>query len=173
LLGLIDDLPTVGPGWECDFINVIGDELDENGNPIIEEVEFWRRDPVQCIQDLIGNPIFRDVMKYAPERIYRDKDGRIRLYGEAWSADWWWQIQVRAIFCFGIHYEADKFNIEKAAKTRYSCTDYSLDRQNQAHQLQRRQKRLARLPHDCKYCKGDSPKAQCSRDYPYWLYSRA
>jgi hypothetical protein len=135
LLGLIDDLPTTGPGWECDFINVTGDELDEKGNPIIEEVEFWRRDPVQCIRDLIGNPIFRSVMKYAPERIYRDKDGRIRMYGEAWSADWWWQIQVRIIQCFKAHHDADKFNIEKAPKTCYSCTNHPVNRQNKAYKL--------------------------------------
>jgi hypothetical protein len=133
LLGLIDDLPTTGPDWECDFIHITGDELDDAGNPLIEEVEFWRRDPIQCIRDLIGNPVFRNVMKYAPERVYCDKDGRIRMYGEAWSADWWWQIQVCLIFCSKTRRDVDTFSIEKAPKTRYSCTNYSLNRQNQAH----------------------------------------
>lgn len=91
---MVDSLPLAGPGWACDFVKIEGDERDDAGNCVIEEVELWRRDALECVKDLISNPAFRSVMKYAPERVYRDKNGKIRVYGETWSADWWWQLQV-------------------------------------------------------------------------------
>jgi hypothetical protein len=96
LLDKVDALPTSGPEWSCDFVNVQGDILDDHGNPIIEELELWRRDPVECIKELISNPAFRYVMKYAPEKVLRNADGTVRVYGETWSGEWWWDLQVRS-----------------------------------------------------------------------------
>lgn len=74
-----------------------GDIVDDAGQPIIEELELWQRDPVECIKELISNPAFRDVMQYAPEKVYHDCEGKVRIFGETWSADWWWQLQVKLI----------------------------------------------------------------------------
>lgn len=59
-----------------------------------EDLELWRRDPAECIRELIGNPLFREVMVYAPERVYMDKEGTERCIDEMWTADWWWETQV-------------------------------------------------------------------------------
>ncbi|KII83181.1 hypothetical protein PLICRDRAFT_119771, partial [Plicaturopsis crispa FD-325 SS-3] len=93
LLERIDELPT-GPGWSCDMLTVTGDKLDEDKKPMVEELELWRRDPVDCVRELLGNPTFRDHLKYAPEHVFLDKHGEDRVYDEAWTADWWWKIQV-------------------------------------------------------------------------------
>jgi Plavaka transposase len=58
-----------------------------------DELELWRRDPVECIKDLLQNPAFRDVMAYAPERVYRDKEGKRQVYDKMWTSDWWWEVQ--------------------------------------------------------------------------------
>ncbi|KAJ6540406.1 hypothetical protein B0H19DRAFT_1313055 [Mycena capillaripes] len=60
-----------------------------------QELELWRRDPVECIKELMSNPTFKDHMAYAPERVYSRKDGRedSRIIDEMWTADWWWKIQ--------------------------------------------------------------------------------
>lgn len=59
-----------------------------------EDLELWKRDPVECIKDLIGNPAFRDLMSYVPQQAYTDAEGKNRIFDEMWTADWWWDTQV-------------------------------------------------------------------------------
>ena len=73
-----------------------GDIVDEDGWPLTEKVELWHRDPVECIQALIGNPEFKDYMKYAPYRLYMNSDGTNQSWDEMASGSWWWGIQVRS-----------------------------------------------------------------------------
>lgn len=91
----IDALPK-GPEWECEILEITGDRKDENGKVLVEEVEFWRRDPVECVKELIGNPAFKKFTKYAPERHYEDEELTVRIYNEMATGDWWWEVQVRA-----------------------------------------------------------------------------
>ncbi|TCD63835.1 hypothetical protein EIP91_004902 [Steccherinum ochraceum] len=90
----VDSLPT-GTPWICDEIEVTGDSADEDGNVMKETVELWRRDPVECIRELIGNPAFRDALKYEPERLYTDTEGTSRRYDEMSSGNWWWKVQEK------------------------------------------------------------------------------
>ncbi|TBU21231.1 hypothetical protein BD311DRAFT_678982 [Dichomitus squalens] len=85
----LDELP-VGPSWVCDEWEVQGDLLDENGDHKTEELELWRRDPVECIRELLGNPVYRAGIHYAPEKLFSDQEGAERIYDEMWTADWWW-----------------------------------------------------------------------------------
>ena len=59
-----------------------------------EELELWRRDPVDCVRDLIGNPAFAASMEFAPERVFVDEERSNRVINELWTADWWWETQV-------------------------------------------------------------------------------
>lgn len=93
-LNKIDALPTQGPKWTCDIVTAAGDRLDDNGRVMVENLELWRRDPVECVKELMGNPAFRDVMAYAPERHYEDESRNIRIYDEMWTGNWWWDSQV-------------------------------------------------------------------------------
>lgn len=34
-------------------------------------------------------------MAYAPEQVYKDKEGKVRIYDEMWTANWWWDLQVK------------------------------------------------------------------------------
>ena len=76
-------------------MSVQGDVHGENGEVKTEKLEVWHRDPVECIRELMSNPAFRDTMAYAPERVYSDAEGTKRVYDEMWTADWWWDTQVR------------------------------------------------------------------------------
>ncbi len=71
-----------------------GDRLDSEGNNLTERLELWYRDPVDCIRELMGNPMFRDVMKYAPEKLFSDSQGSTAVINEMWTASWWWDLQV-------------------------------------------------------------------------------
>ena len=97
----IDALPGGFAKWQVELFDAIGDQLDEAGQPMKETVELWRRDPVECIRELIGNPLFSKDMRYAPERVYVDSEGRIRIYDEMWTANWWWDLQVNCPAPYG------------------------------------------------------------------------
>ncbi|KAI0265222.1 hypothetical protein BC834DRAFT_825393, partial [Gloeopeniophorella convolvens] len=91
---MIDALLT-GPSWTCELVNVKGDRIGEDGKPMESNLELWMRDPLECIRELMGNPAFRDVISYAPERVYEDETGTQRLYDEMWTGDWWWNTQLK------------------------------------------------------------------------------
>lgn len=79
-------------------VEVIGELKDNKGDPIVEEVEFWRRDPIECIRELIGSPAFQKYLSYVPEMHFMDRDtdgsGQNCRYDESWTGDWWWKLQV-------------------------------------------------------------------------------
>jgi hypothetical protein len=88
--------------WTWDIITSEGDRRNEDGELMpSEKLELWRRDPVECVRELMGNPMFKDVLKYAPEKVYLDEEGNLHVFDEMWSADWWWDIQVSNVV-FGI-----------------------------------------------------------------------
>lgn len=88
-------MPT-GPGWTCEILRAKGDVIGDDGQPLIEELELWRRDPVECVKELVGNPAFKEFMSFVPEQVFSDKDGEERVLDEMWTADWWWNTQVRS-----------------------------------------------------------------------------
>ncbi|KAI6017981.1 hypothetical protein BKA83DRAFT_4058579 [Pisolithus microcarpus] len=90
----VDKLRT-GPAWSCEMIDVCGDVVGEDGTLKHEQLELWRRDPIECVQDLMGNPAFRDAMSYVPQRAYTDANGENRIYDEMWTGNWWWDVQSR------------------------------------------------------------------------------
>ena len=76
-------------------ITLQGDILDAEGKAMTEDLEVWYRDPVACVKELMGNPMFRDVLKYKPSREWLDEGGTQEVIGEMSSAKWWWELQVR------------------------------------------------------------------------------
>ena len=93
--GNAHQLPT-GPGWTYETIDIVGDLIDdETKEPMVETVELWKRDPVECIRELIGNPLFKESLHYEPLRLYCDEEGENRIYENMWTANWWWDTQVK------------------------------------------------------------------------------
>ncbi|KAG1898632.1 uncharacterized protein F5891DRAFT_1129435 [Suillus fuscotomentosus] len=88
----LDKLPT-GPGWTCEIVTSTGDRVGGDRKPLTEQHELWRRDPVECVRDLIGNPAFKDYLSYVPEQVFADPQGKTRVYDEMWTGDWWWNMQ--------------------------------------------------------------------------------
>jgi len=92
----VDRLAT-GPEWTCEIVTAHGNVVGPDGAMLTEDLELWKRNPVSCIKELIGNPAFCDHILYMPERVYTDKTGQNRIYDEMWTADWWWDTQVSLI----------------------------------------------------------------------------
>ncbi|KAF8511993.1 hypothetical protein JB92DRAFT_3174281 [Gautieria morchelliformis] len=92
LLWKIDALPS-GPEWTCHTFVVHGDQLDYNGEKCTEELDIWCRDPVACVNKLLANPLFREHMKFAPEKLFTDDSKEDQIINEVWTAQWWWDLQ--------------------------------------------------------------------------------
>ncbi|KAG8738272.1 hypothetical protein FRC12_016817 [Ceratobasidium sp. 428] len=86
----LDKLPH-GPGWKVYEIQ------NKDGPERIKKSYLFTRDIVDVIKEIMANPAFREYMRYAPERHYRTKDGQNRVYGNAWTANWWWRTQERIL----------------------------------------------------------------------------
>ena len=87
-------MPT-GPEWHCKVVTAQGNIIEENRSCIVEELELWFREPVECARELLSNPAFEDYISYTPEHMYSDSKGKERIFDEMWTADWWWETQVR------------------------------------------------------------------------------
>jgi hypothetical protein len=93
LLQKIDSLPH-SPKWDCEIFEVDSGYCDDEGNPIKEEVELWKRNVVDVIGELLGNPAFRDGMQFAPMKVFSDEEGDCQEYDEMCTGEWWWEVQV-------------------------------------------------------------------------------
>ncbi|KAI0370412.1 hypothetical protein BV20DRAFT_1035905 [Pilatotrama ljubarskyi] len=91
----LDALPGGQASWKVEIFEAVGDRMGEDGKPKTERVELWKRDVVDCVRELMGNPLFRDFVRYAPERQHADPEGKTRIYGNMWTANWWWDVQMR------------------------------------------------------------------------------
>lgn len=90
----IDTLPRSEAEWMCQPVKSEGDVLDAQGNPVVVELQLWKRNPLLCIKELISNPLFQDNLRYAPEELFEDICGNKRMVNEMWTAEWWHDLQV-------------------------------------------------------------------------------
>lgn len=86
-------LPAVAE-WSYKEFEIVGDILNELGEPMKEVVEIYYRNPVELVRELLGNPDFKDEIHYKPFRMYTDASGTERIFGEMFTAEWWWEVAV-------------------------------------------------------------------------------
>lgn len=145
LLQRIDQLPQ-GPGWSCTALRIQGDLTDAGGAALFEDVELWRRNPVECVKDLLQNPAFKDHLAFAPQRIFKKSNYTNREYHKMWGSDWWWQRQVSSLHgipqCFPL---LKCMPLAHASQRRDSRPSHPGVRQNTSDQICWEQASLARL----------------------------
>ncbi|KAG9094153.1 hypothetical protein FRC06_011108, partial [Ceratobasidium sp. 370] len=78
-----------GPVWHLYEIN-IKNMLDPN-NPCVQYLVT--RNIVDVVRDMMANPVFRDLLKYAPETYWTSEAKTERVFGDMWSARWWPRMQ--------------------------------------------------------------------------------
>ena len=88
-MNLLGDSLTIGLVWRCSIVDVTGDRLDEDGNTMNEQLELWHHDPIDCVKSLIGNPTFKDYISYVAKHVYMDDEGKVRIFDEMWTGNWW------------------------------------------------------------------------------------
>ncbi|QRV89130.1 hypothetical protein RhiJN_17148 [Ceratobasidium sp. AG-Ba] len=78
----VDQLPH-GPGWRTSHLRLPSGVI----------VDLYYRDAVELVKMLIQTRRFNKHMRYAPVREWASKQRCKRIYGEMWTAQWWWRIQ--------------------------------------------------------------------------------
>ena len=81
---IIDTLPDRRPAFKCKDFTIGGEQLT-----------FYFQDILKCVQALYGDPDFANDLVFAPEHHYLDSECMCQIYGEMYSGDWWWEVQVR------------------------------------------------------------------------------
>jgi len=93
LRGKIELLPS-GPAWKSTEITMPGYNTKE---PLV----LYYRDPMECIEFLMKNPLFSGKISYQPHKDF-DASGN-RVYSEWIASDGAWDLQVRV--CLPPHYQ--------------------------------------------------------------------
>jgi len=85
LLQDIDVLPS-GPAWSTVRIPLKG---------LYHYILFvFIRNPVEVVRNLIGNPLLKDFLHYAPQRVWTSSEMDNRIFDEMWTGERWWRMQV-------------------------------------------------------------------------------
>ncbi|CUA70823.1 Protein NYNRIN [Rhizoctonia solani] len=84
----LDWLPH-GPKWVMYEI-----EISEKNGGIRTEYLFGCN-IIDLVRSLIGDTTFKDDLRYAPILLWATKDRKVRIYGEAWTGNWWWRMQMK------------------------------------------------------------------------------
>lgn len=84
----IESLPP-GPNWKA----VPWQTVHATKNPLV----LYYRDPLDCLQDLLSNPLVQDFIHFTPFRLWDSAAKIVRVYKGWLSGDVAWRLQVSLI----------------------------------------------------------------------------
>ncbi|KAH9015572.1 hypothetical protein EDB85DRAFT_2076337 [Lactarius pseudohatsudake] len=105
LRGLAEMLPQ-GPEWRC--------KPCDSPFPMKKNVDLFYRDPLECIQSILSNPLMSDHIRFTPFRVYESAVSAMRIYTEWLSGDAAWSMQSQlpdGATLLGVVLSSDKTNI--------------------------------------------------------------
>ncbi|KAJ3885773.1 hypothetical protein GG344DRAFT_24544, partial [Lentinula edodes] len=74
-LQFIDSLPR-GPAFTCTPMKITGNIKDTNRDFQTEILELWHHNPLECVAEILANPLFANNQVFKPEQVFRQqKDG--------------------------------------------------------------------------------------------------
>ncbi|THU83771.1 hypothetical protein K435DRAFT_688905 [Dendrothele bispora CBS 962.96] len=82
LNNIIDSMPAPRPSFSREEVVVQGHTFD-----------LFKRDIMECIRALYGNPDHSQYLCFSPERHYADADHVSRIYHDMYTGKWWWSTQ--------------------------------------------------------------------------------
>ncbi|KAG9094662.1 hypothetical protein FRC06_010600 [Ceratobasidium sp. 370] len=88
LMNDLDKLPH-SPGWWIYEMKV--DVLQQGP----QNSYLFTRYIIKVVCDIMADPSFEDNMHFAAEWHWEDEACTNRVYGDLWTTDWWWRMQLR------------------------------------------------------------------------------
>ena len=76
----------MGPLWKCTAKNTI--------HPTKYLVKLYHRDPIECLQSLMNNPLLKDVLHFEPLGVFKMAERLTRIYSEWRTGDVAWKMQA-------------------------------------------------------------------------------
>jgi len=92
----VEELPS-GPHWKSITM--------KTAVPTKSPIVIYYRNPVECLQSLLRNPLFKDHISFCPYCLYKSAAKTTRTYTEWLSGDAAWNMQV-CQFLFAFHASA-------------------------------------------------------------------
>ncbi|KAF9791894.1 hypothetical protein BJ322DRAFT_996733, partial [Thelephora terrestris] len=114
LRGRIELLPEV-PDWKVKDISI-------PSHPTHELMFLSYRDSLDCVEYLLGNPLFADTMDFCPIKFYQDSEKTIRVYTEWLTRNVAWETQSilpDGATLLGVILSSDKTNIHWGQGVKY------------------------------------------------------
>lgn len=90
------DLLPKGPRWKGKRWKPI--------TPAKNKLHVFYRDPIECLQSLISNPLAKDFLRLSPFHLFKGAQNMMRVYTEWLSGDAAWSMQVCKIVAY--YYES-------------------------------------------------------------------
>lgn len=81
----IESLPP-GPQWKA--------KSWKTDHPTKKPLTLYYRDPLECLQSLLANPLIQDYIEYTPYRLWSEAGKLMRVYTDWLSGDHAWDLQV-------------------------------------------------------------------------------
>lgn len=66
----------------------------QTGFPIKKPIYLYYRDPIECLEAIMQNPLVTDAIGYSPVRVYRAATRMVRVYSGWLTGDSAWDVQV-------------------------------------------------------------------------------
>ncbi|KAB5587742.1 Protein NYNRIN [Ceratobasidium theobromae] len=82
----LDALPH-GPKWVMYKVEM----KMKNGEMRVEYLFGWNI--IDLVRGIIGDQTLKHDLRYAPVRVWTTRGRKERVYREAWTGEWWWQLQ--------------------------------------------------------------------------------
>jgi hypothetical protein len=111
MYGTIDAIPHGDVAWECFSASYQGEKPEDAPAWMDATFEVWFRDPQTVVNNMLGNPDFRDQFDYSPFREYDGAD--MRQFENFMSGDWAWQ---QAVCCLAASEQALIYLKDKIAE---------------------------------------------------------
>ena len=87
LHGRAEILPA-GPLWKCTPKKTL--------YPTKYPLNLFHRDPIECIQSLMSNPLLMNTLQFEPLRVFKTAEKLMRVYSEWKTGDVAWDMQVNS-----------------------------------------------------------------------------
>lgn len=62
--------------------------------PTKQKLFLYYRDPIECLQSILHNPLFQDYIEFHPFQLFSSAEGAMRVYTEWLSGNAAWEMQV-------------------------------------------------------------------------------
>lgn len=77
-----------GPEWKSHQVD------PPEGHPVKRPMYLFYRNPVECLQWIIMNPLMQDALIWDPLQIFKDAAHTMRVYTEWLTGDVAWKLKV-------------------------------------------------------------------------------